>query len=93
MARPTRQPTPNPPAATIATNTTVLTRKIFPVSYPLDETAPVETPIYQRECLPVGTVLSGPAIIAQFDTTTVVPPNATLTVDSALNLILEIENA
>lgn len=54
--------------------------------------ASVQTPVYERETLPTGTVIHGPAIIAQFDTTTIVPPKATLTVDHALNLILEIEN-
>ena len=54
--------------------------------------ASVQTPVYERETLPTGIVIHGPAIIAQFDTTTIVPPKATLTVDHALNLILEIEN-
>lgn len=53
---------------------------------------PVHTPLYHRDCLPAGTVLQGPAIIAQFDSTTVVPPGTTLTVDKALNLILEIDD-
>lgn len=57
-----------------------------------DENKAIETPIYQRENLPVDFVLHGPAIIEQFDTTTVVPPGAVLTVDDALNLILEIEH-
>lgn len=56
------------------------------------EDAPIRTPIYVRDELPVGTVLQGPVIIAQFDATTVVPPNTVATVDKALNLILEIEN-
>lgn len=55
-----------------------------------DEAAPVETPMYDRTTLPVGTVLTGPAIITQLDSTTVVPPGATVTVDRALNLMMEI---
>lgn len=56
------------------------------------EEASVRVPIYLRDTLPVGTVLQGPVIIAQFDATTVVPPNSVVTVDEALNLILEIDD-
>ncbi|MBV0893325.1 hydantoinase/oxoprolinase family protein [Paracoccus sp. Z118] len=58
-----------------------------------DEDAPVDTPIYERGGLPVGTALQGPVIISQFDSTTVVPPHATIRVDEALNLIMEIGHA
>ena len=53
----------------------------------------VSTPVYRRDTLPIGTTFAGPAIITQFDATTVVPPDATLLVDDALNLILELQNA
>jgi N-methylhydantoinase A len=36
----------------------------------------VTTPVYDRARLPADTRISGPAIIEQMDTTTVVPPNA-----------------
>ena len=50
-------------------------------------------PIYRGSGdLPAGTRLDGPVIITQLDATTVVPPRATVTVDPALNLIVEIEN-
>jgi len=55
-----------------------------------DEAAAVETPIFERSALPVGTVLAGPAIVTQLDATTVVPPGATVTVDPALSLLMEI---
>ena len=55
--------------------------------------AHLSTPVYQREVLPIGTTLTGPAIIAQFDATTCVPPDATVTVDAALNLIVELQDA
>lgn len=55
-----------------------------------DENAPVDTPVHDRALLPIGTVLHGPAIITQLDSTTVLPPGATITVDSALNLLMEI---
>ncbi|RWR26949.1 hydantoinase/oxoprolinase family protein [Sinirhodobacter populi] len=58
-----------------------------------DEAAPVSTPLYPRSTLEAGTRLRGPAIITQFDTTTVVPPWATVSVDTALSLILEIDDA
>ncbi|ODT84090.1 MAG: hypothetical protein ABS76_00865 [Pelagibacterium sp. SCN 64-44] len=58
-----------------------------------DESGPISTPIYARGTLEAGTTMRGPAIITQFDTTTVVPPWATLIVDPALNLIMEIDHA
>jgi N-methylhydantoinase A len=45
----------------------------------LDE--PVETPIFHRDSLKPGAVLHGPAIIDQFDSTTVVPPGVIAKVD------------
>lgn len=43
--------------------------------------------IYERERLPEGARLAGPAIIEQLDSTTVVPPGYTVEIDSQLNLI------
>ncbi|WP_027555769.1 hydantoinase/oxoprolinase family protein [Bradyrhizobium sp. Cp5.3] len=57
-----------------------------------DEAGPVSTPMYDRSGLPVGTVIKGPAIITQLDSTTVIPPWAAITVDAALNMIMEIDN-
>ena len=57
-----------------------------------DEAAPVDTPVYQRATLPIGTTLSGPAIISQFDATTVLPPGACLVVDTARNLLIELDH-
>jgi N-methylhydantoinase A len=54
--------------------------------------AAVPTPVYRRGTLPIGTTLTGPAIITQFDATTVIPPNATVAVDDALNMILELQD-
>ena len=45
------------------------------------ETAFVPTPIYARERLPLDVELRGPCIVEQMDTTTVVPPHATLRLD------------
>lgn len=52
----------------------------------------VPTPLFDRNGLPPGTRLQGPAIITQLDSTTVVPPGATVIVDDASNLIMEIGN-
>jgi len=47
------------------------------------------TPVYQRSHMPVNTVLDGPALILQFDSTTLLPPNWRLRVDGAMNMIME----
>ncbi|MDQ2715989.1 MAG: hydantoinase/oxoprolinase family protein [Chloroflexota bacterium] len=48
-----------------------------------------EAPIYERSTLVPGVVLAGPAVIIQYDTTTVLPPGWCALVDSAGNLIIE----
>ncbi len=50
--------------------------------------ASVVCPIYQRERIDVGLVLDGPAILDQFDATTVVLPGQTARVDAWKNLII-----
>jgi N-methylhydantoinase A len=47
------------------------------------------TPIYQRERLLPGNVVRGPAIIEQYDTTTLLPTGWSGSVDRLTNLILE----
>jgi N-methylhydantoinase A len=46
----------------------------------------VPTAIYDRARLPEGARLTGPAIVEQTDTTTVIPPGYAATVDAASNL-------
>lgn len=46
------------------------------------------TPVYRREALVPGNRMAGPAIIEQYDATTVVPPDWTVETDSMLNLRL-----
>lgn len=58
-----------------------------------DGDAPSDTPIYERDDLPAGFELRGPAIIEQFDSTTVVPPGTKMEVDKYLNIIIRIEAA
>ena len=49
-----------------------------------------DTPVYVRKDLPVGTILTGPAIVEQLDTTTVIPTNVKARVDEYLNIIMDI---
>ncbi len=58
------QPPSRPPAAAVKA-----TRRVF---FTADRGA--ETAVYDRDRLAVGAALSGPAIVEQFDATTVVPP-------------------
>ncbi|MFO1217154.1 MAG: hydantoinase/oxoprolinase family protein [Burkholderiaceae bacterium] len=51
----------------------------------------VDTAIYERGRLPIGVPFDGPAIIEQPDTTTVMPPGTSCTVDKFGNLIIDIE--
>jgi len=46
--------------------------------------------IWQRDQLPRGRKLSGPAIIVEYSATTVVPPRAVFRIDAAGNLIIDI---
>ncbi len=50
-----------------------------------------DTPIYDRAKLVPGTTISGPAIVTQYDTTTVLPPGWRLTVDATRSLVAEQE--
>lgn len=49
---------------------------------------PVECPVYQRERLDVGLTVAGPAILDQFDCTTVICPGQIARVDEWKNLIV-----
>jgi N-methylhydantoinase A len=60
------------------------TRRVF---FTADQAT--DTAIYDRDQLGVGTSFSGPAIVEQFDATTVVPPGWRAAVDAFGNLILE----
>ena len=54
------------------------------------ETGFVSTPVYDRDRLPLDVELLGPCVIEQMDTTTVVPPQATLRVDTLGCLHIEV---
>jgi N-methylhydantoinase A len=49
----------------------------------------IDTPIFDRDDLAIGTRLAGPAVIDEMSATTLVPPGCALTVDRTGNLLLE----
>jgi N-methylhydantoinase A len=53
----------------------------------------MDTAFYQRELLPAGEMIEGPAIILQTDTTTLVPPGSTIVADGTGNLIIQVREA
>lgn len=56
-----------------------------------DPSGPIETAVVPRSTLEAGEVLWGPAIITQFDSTTVVPPRWSAHVDHARNIMMEFQ--
>jgi N-methylhydantoinase A len=63
------------------TRRAIFTSQEQPVSY--------EVPVYERESLQPGITLTGPAIITQYDTTTIVPPSWQVRVDAFANLVID----
>ncbi|HEU5273593.1 MAG TPA: hydantoinase/oxoprolinase family protein [Xanthobacteraceae bacterium] len=59
----------------------------------LDAASACEATLYERDGLDVGAAIEGPAIVEQFDATTVIPPGWRAEVDARRNLILERLNA
>jgi N-methylhydantoinase A len=51
---------------------------------------PVDTPIYVRDALPVGVRFTGPAVVDQLDTTTLIPPGVEAEIDENLNIRMHI---
>ena len=76
--KPARPPAPPPPNAVKGT------RSVF---FAADR--PTETTIYDRDRLAGGAAFCGPAVVEQFDATSVVPPGWQASVDRYGNLILE----
>lgn len=50
------------------------------------------TPVYRREALPEGAAFDGPAIVGQFDSTTVVEPGQSAQLDDFGNLVITVPN-
>jgi len=53
----------------------------------------VDCPIYDRYSLAAGAAFAGPAVVEEFDSTTVVHPGFSVSVDDVGNLIIEREAA
>ncbi len=51
----------------------------------------IDTPIFERDDMPAGAMFSGPAIIDQFDSTTVIPPNTTAVIDEWMNILIHLK--
>ena len=51
----------------------------------------VDCPIYDRYALPAGATFAGPAVVEEFDSTTVLHPGFTVMVDDTGNLVIERE--
>jgi N-methylhydantoinase A len=64
------------------------TRKVY-----FDGPGWLDTPIYQREDMPAGAELVGPAVVEQLDSTTVVPPDARAEIDEWLNIRIHLTEA
>ncbi|MGE0719318.1 MAG: hydantoinase/oxoprolinase family protein, partial [Alphaproteobacteria bacterium] len=55
------------------------------------ETGFISCPVYSRYGLRAGTTLRGPAIVEERESTAVVGPDASITIDQHLNLIIDID--
>jgi N-methylhydantoinase A len=51
----------------------------------------VDTPVYDRYALVAGRTITGPAIVEERESTTVLPPGATATVDAYANLLVTLD--
>ncbi len=51
-----------------------------------------DTPVHRRDALPSGARFSGPAIVEQLDSTTVIPPGSAAEVDRFLNIVIRLES-
>jgi len=54
----------------------------------LDAATTCEAAVFERDRLDIGAIIDGPAIVEQFDATTVIPPGWRAQVDRRRNLIL-----
>jgi N-methylhydantoinase A len=81
LVPPVQLPTFKPAGGTLADAKRTTRRMRF------DDMA-LECPVYQREKLDVGLTVEGPAVLDQFDCTTVLYPGQTAHVDAWKNLIV-----
>jgi N-methylhydantoinase A len=61
-----------------------------PVFFTRPERKSFDTPVYNYEWLGVGATVRGPAIVELPFTTTLLPPDHKITVDSYMNLVMEL---
>ena len=47
--------------------------------------------IFERNDLKAGATFDGPALVEQFDSTTVIPPNTTAEVDKYMNILIQVQ--
>ncbi len=55
-----------------------------------DVDGPVDTPIFRRPDFPAGATIEGPAVFEQIDSTVLVPPGVTATVEAHLTIRMQI---
>jgi N-methylhydantoinase A len=77
-----------PPARTLARGAAPEAKETRPV-YFAEADGFVDCPIYGREALPAGATLSGPVVVEELDSTTVVHPGYRVRADENANLIVE----
>jgi N-methylhydantoinase A len=82
-----RLPSPGVPPLPAGAGTAPAPRARRPVWF--DGDAPVDTPVFDRATLAPGARITGPAVIDQFDATTLVFPGDTAIVDDALNILID----
>jgi N-methylhydantoinase A len=80
-------PKPGAPAADAATPVAKATRKAY---FP-EARGYVNTPVYDRYALVPGAALTGPVIIEERESTTVVGPGARVRIDDRLTVVMEAE--
>ncbi len=83
-----KKPTPISTQTAAQTSRKVRQRSVWFAGY----SEPIETPVFERAGLRPGSKLSGPAIIEETSSTSVLPPEVTAYVDARENLILNLEN-
>jgi N-methylhydantoinase A len=81
---------PPPVSGTLAQALVKRDRTVFRIGEALER---LETAFYRRDALPLNTGIPGPAIILQTDSTTVVPPEFSVTADPIGMLILRMSGA
>jgi N-methylhydantoinase A len=57
-----------------------------------DGEAAIDTPVFDRAGLAPGHRFTGPAVVDQLDSTTLVHPGDRVRIDDALNLIIEVSS-